>query len=159
VPRHPPCALSSLATKMLASTVQFSNNKQPPPPTHTNPTTNSANKQCWWYVERRACHQKKQPDPPPTTQAEKGAQVRSLRTQQDVHEPHPPTPTPIPHPPHRSGAPTEAGEQAVLGRSGVNQKDPQARFHIIEPCPSTRTVEPDTDLNPTPRQGAGLGAP
>src|SRR5437667_10555449 len=32
VPRHPPCALSNLTTKMLASTVQFSTN------TTTNPT-------------------------------------------------------------------------------------------------------------------------
>src|SRR6185503_19736881 len=35
VPRHPPCALKNLATKMLASTVQFSNNN----PTPTNTTT------------------------------------------------------------------------------------------------------------------------
>ena len=38
VPRHPPCALKNLATKMLASTVQFSNNNPntnpTPPPTH-----------------------------------------------------------------------------------------------------------------------------
>ena len=38
VPRHPPCALKILATKMLASTVQFSNNNPntnpTPPPTH-----------------------------------------------------------------------------------------------------------------------------
>ena len=33
VPRHPPCALKNLATKMLASTVQFSNNN--PKPAHT----------------------------------------------------------------------------------------------------------------------------
>src|SRR3954453_5041883 len=30
VPRHPPCALKNLATKMLASTVQFSNNNRNP---------------------------------------------------------------------------------------------------------------------------------
>jgi hypothetical protein len=30
MPRHPPCALKNLATKMLASTVQFSNNKPTP---------------------------------------------------------------------------------------------------------------------------------
>ena len=39
VPRHPPCALKNLATKMLASTVQFSNNNPKtnptPPPTPT----------------------------------------------------------------------------------------------------------------------------
>src|ERR1700743_99860 len=32
MPRHPPCALKNLTTKMLASTVQFSNNHQ-----NTNP--------------------------------------------------------------------------------------------------------------------------
>ena len=30
MPRHPPCALKNLATKMLASTMQISNNKQRP---------------------------------------------------------------------------------------------------------------------------------
>ena len=30
MPRHPPCALKNLATKMLASTMQISNNKQQP---------------------------------------------------------------------------------------------------------------------------------
>src|ERR1041385_4174834 len=30
VPRHPPCALSNLTTKMLASTVQFSTNTPTP---------------------------------------------------------------------------------------------------------------------------------
>src|SRR5215813_13344903 len=36
VPRHPPCALSNLTTKMLASTVQFSTNTHPHPPRHNN---------------------------------------------------------------------------------------------------------------------------
>src|SRR6266536_1504292 len=40
VPRHPPCALSNLTTKMLASTVQFSTNTQPaiPPPHNPHPS-------------------------------------------------------------------------------------------------------------------------
>jgi hypothetical protein len=39
VPRHPPCALSNLTTKMLASTVQFSTNTQPTsPPRRPAPT-------------------------------------------------------------------------------------------------------------------------
>jgi hypothetical protein len=37
VPRHPPCALSNLTTKMLASTVQFSTNTSTR--THTTTTT------------------------------------------------------------------------------------------------------------------------
>jgi hypothetical protein len=38
VPRHPPCALTNLATKMLASTVQFSTNGRPPAHPHSTPT-------------------------------------------------------------------------------------------------------------------------
>src|SRR4051812_14514261 len=38
VPRHPPSALDNLTTKMLASTVQFSNNKQTRNPTTTHQT-------------------------------------------------------------------------------------------------------------------------
>src|SRR5690349_4964125 len=67
VPRHPPCALSSLATKMLASTVQFSNNKQPPPPTHTyhqnQPNNGSAQQR---FAERRVCPE--ETTRPPTRQ-------------------------------------------------------------------------------------------
>jgi hypothetical protein len=37
VPRHPPCALTNLTTKMLASTVQFSTNNTHTP-THPTPT-------------------------------------------------------------------------------------------------------------------------
>ena len=37
VPRHPPCALTNLATKMLASTVQFSKNGRPQPTPQTHP--------------------------------------------------------------------------------------------------------------------------
>src|SRR5215470_8658270 len=37
VPRHPPCALTNLATKMLASTVQFSKNGRPQPQPRTHP--------------------------------------------------------------------------------------------------------------------------
>src|SRR5436305_12038782 len=38
VPRHPPCALSNLTTKMLASTVQFSTNTRTPPHPATTTT-------------------------------------------------------------------------------------------------------------------------
>jgi hypothetical protein len=37
VPRHPPCALHNLATKMLAPTIQFSNNNHTQENTHTPP--------------------------------------------------------------------------------------------------------------------------
>src|SRR6266511_4888576 len=38
-PRHPPCALSNLPTKMLASTMQHSTNTHPHPPHAGSPTT------------------------------------------------------------------------------------------------------------------------
>ena len=37
MPRHPPCALTNLTTKMLASTVQFSSNGRAPTGTHRLP--------------------------------------------------------------------------------------------------------------------------
>src|SRR3954462_7744342 len=40
VPRHPPCALKNLTTKMLASTVQFSTNNHPH---HHTPTPQPEN--------------------------------------------------------------------------------------------------------------------
>jgi hypothetical protein len=43
MPRHPPCALKNLATKMLASTMQFTNNKQKPAhPAPRHPTPQSS---------------------------------------------------------------------------------------------------------------------
>ena len=57
VPRHPPCALKNLATKMLASTVQFSNNNRQPlpqappkPNTHRPQQTDPTRKE--WYGNR-----------------------------------------------------------------------------------------------------------
>jgi hypothetical protein len=48
MPRHPPCALNNLTTKMLASTVQFSNNHPPYPS-----TTEHQTKQRLRYASRR----------------------------------------------------------------------------------------------------------
>src|SRR3954462_1638609 len=55
VPRHSPCALSNLTTKMLASTVQFSTNTQPPPPQpqHTHPPNPTTGPDTRSYVTRR----------------------------------------------------------------------------------------------------------
>jgi hypothetical protein len=84
------------------------------------------------FVEQQARHPEETADPPtPNTHAGskiRGAWVRSLRTQQDVHEPHPPTPTPVPHPPCRNRA-------SSTREARVNQKGSQARFHINEPHP------------------------
>src|SRR5215475_3517005 len=78
VPRHPPFALTNLTTKMLASTVQFSNNNHTPHPIANTP--NTPNKS--WYVFRaRAWQPKKHPDQ--TANPHTGAGC-SFRTQQDA---------------------------------------------------------------------------
>lgn len=99
VPRHPPCALNNLATKMLASTVQFSTygrpqptRQDPPPQGEQSPTTTGP------FTSRPP------PPQPPTREAmQKGShQTRkphSLRTQQRATD-HQPPPDPFhPQPP------------------------------------------------------------
>ena len=109
MPRHPPCALKNLATKMLASTVQFSNNKRRP--TRHVPRTSTSRP----YRTRSA------PQRQPTTTPEQHTQhahspakpARPLRTQQRTHEPpaHQPPVPPPPRPPEP--------------RKGTNKQEPQ----------------------------------
>ena len=62
VPRHPPFALTNLTTKMLASTVQFSNNT--PPTTHTHhPHPNPATTRSRRSLVEDGTGQKQQPPP------------------------------------------------------------------------------------------------
>jgi hypothetical protein len=65
VPRHPPCALHNLATKMLASTIQFSNNTHPRQHTHT-PTPQQTRRQTPGMPSQNptACQHNIQPPPP-----------------------------------------------------------------------------------------------
>src|SRR3954465_7160567 len=66
VPRHPPCALSNLTTKMLASTVQFSTNTQPathrPQHTHRHPHPGTPTQLCSPAADR---HQENHQPPGP----------------------------------------------------------------------------------------------
>jgi hypothetical protein len=92
VPRHPPCALSNLTTKMLASTVQFSTNTQPAAhhhdPPHPHPPPGGTNQ----AVSR----------PPPATTQEHNPD-RGLvpsgpnRVPPPNPPPRPPAQTPPPH--------------------------------------------------------------
>ena len=76
VPRHPPCALTNLATKMLASTVQFSNNTRETP-AHTATLTEPPKGDQQMCTAAGARNQETH-------------SVCSLRTQQctDAHHPH-----------------------------------------------------------------------
>jgi len=83
VPRHPPSALDNLTTKMLASTVQFSNNKQTRNPTtthQTNPTSQTPEgpDPCGCGMDGQARPARKNPPhpgPPPST-PHRGLQAR-----------------------------------------------------------------------------------
>ncbi len=78
VPRHPPCALKNLATKMLASTVQFSNNTRTPIP--TAPPTPTPQHRVNWYEHQ---DQDRTKTTPPTFVGV----ACSLRTQQCTDTP------------------------------------------------------------------------
>jgi hypothetical protein len=91
VPRHPPFALTNLTTKMLASTVQFSNNT--PPTTHTHHPHPDAKTPEHSLVED-GTGQKQQPlrkeAPPPAGKPTNRGPGCSFRTQQDVSTTTPP---------------------------------------------------------------------
>ena len=92
VPRHPPFALTNLTTKMLASTVQFSNNT--PPTTHTHhphPTNTTVSRKQfgrrWHRPETTTPPQGGTPGSRKPTNRGPGC---SFRTQQDVFITTPP---------------------------------------------------------------------
>ena len=124
MPRHPPCALTNLATKMLASTVQFSRNGRTRP-THTayhEPGNTSPN--------RSGSTQKTDP-----TEKTSQQHACSLRTQQCTyrhHPPPPPVPTPT-NPPRTTGHPPE-------GRTTHTRNEPANTPTKEQPQPRSRAV-------------------
>ena len=113
MPRHPPCALTNLATKMLASTVQFSkygrtnhhNHRVPQPDPH-DPAEAVRCDDCPTTI---ICHE----GPPHPSRG-----ARSLRTQQCAQTTTPPA-TDFPHPitrryspvPHETTRPCQRSTQ------------------------------------------------
>src|SRR6266542_3163391 len=90
VPRHPPCALNNLATKMLASTMQFSNHERTPahtPPPNPQPTRPPTPR----HDTRRTRRQKNPTTQEPVWQTDQPATTRD--------NPHPPPPRQPPPPP------------------------------------------------------------
>ena len=93
MPRHPPCALKNLTTKMLASTVQFSNNHQNTDPSPRTPTNLERSAVCCRTGAVFATQETNHPI---------NQTACSLRTQQHA-EHHPSHPTrPVPCPPKRA---------------------------------------------------------
>ena len=104
VPRHPPFALTNLTTKMLASTVQFSNNT--PPTTHTHHPHPGTPKRPRHSLVEDGTGQKQQPPPESRKPTHRGPGC-SFRTQQDVFTTTPPT-NPHAFPPTRTVSCTNA---------------------------------------------------
>ncbi len=147
VPRHPPCALTNLATKMLASTVQFSTygrpqptRQNPPPHGKQSPTTTGP------FTSRPP------PQPPEGDQQKGSHQTRkphSLRTQQRATHHQPPTrPVPPAQPPRREATRSTRhpadNQKHYRQRSTHEQPDRHAHpaLALNQPTPN-RTDQPD----------------
>ena len=125
VPRHPPCALTNLATKMLASTVQFSNNTRETP-THT--ATNAGN------PERQ----------PADVHGSRGPQPRDTRTRvfsQDptVHR------CPPPPPDHTGTSRDDETRQRSTHERTPRRTNACERGHILHSGPPPVPCPPPTE--------------
>jgi hypothetical protein len=161
VPRHPPSALDNLTTKMLASTVQFSNNKQthnPTTTTHPQHPGKQSTGPCKQFEWSGVACPKKPPHTPtntthkgPARQEDRGA--CSFRTQQGAFnglEPNQPHPTPPSTPTPRKPRGLPNGE-AVLGMSwGRCRPGMSASVSATE---QTRPPHSDEPGSWTPLQG------
>src|SRR5262245_54912120 len=122
VPRHPPFALSNLTTKMLASTIQFSNNN--PTTTHTHHTQNQNNHNWFHSLVKGDARQ-----PETTTHPPKGTWLffqdptGCLRLGHHPRDPNPPLHTQ--HPPTVSSGSTRersaATERWLASVSAIEQ--------------------------------------
>ena len=130
VPRHPPCALKNLATKMLASTIQFSNNTR-------TPTTNTPSAPASWSRPRENPH----PANPHTTHSDAEPCIRQVLFPQDPttcrhpHALHNPVTSPPHHHPHPTPKRGYAGSVVVL--AGPDQTEAPRGTMIDVPPMST----------------------
>ncbi len=118
MPRHPPCALKNLATKMLASTMQISNNKQQPHPNLES-----------FETLRWSCALRPHRQPGPASRRVR--LVRFLRTQQCARNPATPTPS-FPLPPEGGGT-----SRAAITLNRITSAP------LVSCHPTTRTVMKD----------------
>jgi hypothetical protein len=150
MPRHPPCALKNLTTKMLASTVQFSNNKPTPHPQRRHqhpptPTTTRTSKPVYQQARqgRNTKHPHHQQPTAPQTGEPQTTQMRSLLFQDPTvyqrtpsHQPHafPPNPR---HPPPKEPATRRSctnTRQAI--QDPKSQRPPMSTTHRTNACES-----------------------
>jgi hypothetical protein len=146
VPRHPPCALTNLATKMLASTVQFSSYGRRPPSTRRLPTHPAQPRRARQAGERfteRAIPHEQAPHPGEPSRR------RTSRSPipQDPTACQAPTHPPGPFPPH----PPTGGARAVLGPARA--PTPTNRCSTLEHPP--RNTRPGQGPGRHPQEGAG----
>jgi hypothetical protein len=135
--------------------------------TTNNPTTNphlqapTKNDRHSRFVERKARHPEETTKAThPDTTPRRGSTPQQTRLLADGPRSVPsgpnrvhPNPT---HPPRTRSTPPPPKQRAEGSTRvrGQTPQDPQARFHIIEPCPPARTARQDTDLKPTHHQQA-----
>jgi hypothetical protein len=150
VPRHPPCALTNLTTKMLASTVQFSSYERPPPttgaypppPHHTMVHSTTTQEAAGGSPQDGAKGTQPKPDP------------SGPNSVPNANPPHParshPTPPPQEREPHRDN-------ETSCTRTGRN-----GRRQLTDVPPSSTlpgTLARGRALDATPKRGPAPDAP
>ena len=142
MPRHPPIALSSLSPnqndqqqkiylKMLASTIQFSNNN----PIEHPPTTSD-----------QPAQDRTQHETPTPEHAKACPGAGNFRTQQRAHPTPPTTNTHVPHPPR----------QVVLAGITISDIRLDQCFHKITPGIPRTTNGHERNNNPSTQKRIGL---
>jgi hypothetical protein len=156
MPRHPPCALKNLATKMLASTMQFTNNKQKPAhpaPRHPNRDHAQRRHHNPNRYDRRPAPSKKSEPPnlepenpltfiPPTRVNSSGRPSRSPSVRGGKQGHHP-----------QAVAPKTA---RFLRTQQCAQPDPTTDTRI--PTPTTRSEDPETGGTSRPNNQPSLNS-
>ncbi len=160
MPRHPPCALKNLATKMLASTMQFTNNNQanqPTPPPNT-PTPHITEEGGSRYGRRPAPEgQQTLHQAATATTAVARRTVRSLRTQQCARTNQaPPDASPLRRPPvkeTRGGTHPGSRTRPIRITSAPLMSSPSREHASLNPA-WTKPSDSPQRVNPSGPAGA-----
>jgi hypothetical protein len=136
MPRHPPCALKNLATKMLASTMQFTNNKQKPAhPAPRHPTPQSSHPTGRTGMTRDQPQNKKSEPTQPRTRKPTHLHTADSRQQQRKTQQIPISPRRETRPPPAGGGP-ENGPFPQDPTVCPTRPNPPARI----PTPTTKVT-------------------
>ena len=155
VPRHPPFALTNLTTKMLASTMQFSNNT--PPTTHTHhlrPTQPRPQTQPHTTRFGRRWHRPETTTTPTRTPLHRGSPTRGRVVLSGPNRMFPPPhhhqrfPAPHPHPKTRGTGRTRETPTGGVICQCLRQRAPPTSIRCLKRVPTHHTVTRGWEVAP-----------